>query len=93
MMSIHPFGISGPTCADLDKLAHHLHALVDGIDRGWYSGHVDRGTRHVHRLLTSLNRSIHQMERGVAAYSAPVYHHHDVHYYGHSVSRGHHGHY
>jgi GTP1/Obg family GTP-binding protein len=91
---------------DLDKLAHHLHALVDAVDRGRYCGHVDGDTRHVHSLLSSLNGSIHQMQRVVAAYTAPPVHHHSGHHGYHSSSHavgsiiesiirarlGHHGH-
>ncbi len=61
---------------DLDDLAHHLHDLVDAVDRGRYSGHVDGNTRHVHSLLSSLNGTIHHMERVVAAYAAPPVHRH-----------------
>lgn len=64
---------------NLDKLAHHLHTIVDGVGRGRYSGHFDGDTRHVHGLLRSLNSSIHQMERVVAIYTAPVNHHHGGH--------------
>ncbi|MDA7672843.1 hypothetical protein N8615_00445 [Verrucomicrobiales bacterium] len=70
--------------ADLDELAHHLHEVVDAVERGRYSGHVDGNTRHVHSMLDSLNGTIHRMERVVAAYSAPPS--------GCDVGRGHDGH-
>ncbi len=62
----------------------HLHEVVDAVERGRYSGHVDGNTRHVHSMLDSLNGTIHRMERVVAAYSAPPS--------GCDVGRGHDGH-
>ena len=69
---------------DLDELAHHLHEMIDAVDRGCYGGHVDGNTRHVHSLLDSLNGTIHRMERVVAAYAAPV---RPVRHYDHYESR------
>ncbi len=49
---------------DLDRLAHHMHEVVDNAESSHYHGNRFRSdTRHVHRLLTSLNSSIHSMQR------------------------------
>ena len=48
---------------DLDHLAHHLHAVVDRAEQCRFRGHVHGNTRHVHYLLSSLNSSIHYMQR------------------------------
>lgn len=60
---------------DLDDLAHHLHELVDATERDRY-GHVHGDTRHVHELLTALNRVIHALEDeidDIARSHAPVH--------------------
>jgi hypothetical protein len=49
---------------ELDRLAHHLHDVVDHISHGRH-GHTHGNTRHVHSLQSSLNNSIHSMERVV----------------------------
>lgn len=74
---------------DLDQLAHHLHDLVDAVEHGRYGGHIDGSTHHVHTMLSSLNNSIHQMERVVASYAAPSHH---GHYSSPSYGHGHRGH-
>lgn len=50
---------------DLDRLAHHLHEVVDAAEAGRYGGHVHGDTRHVHCMLGELNRLIHSMTRTV----------------------------
>ena len=52
--------------AELDKLAHHLHAVVDRIDSGC-TGNLN----HVHAKLGNLNNTIHQMERAIIVYAQP----------------------
>ena len=69
---------------DLDDLAHHLHEVVDAVERRRYGGHVDGTTRHVHLMLDSLNGTIHRMERVVEAYAAPV---RPAYHYDHYESR------
>ncbi|MDF1751684.1 MAG: hypothetical protein P1U89_02795 [Verrucomicrobiales bacterium] len=58
---------------ELDRLATHLHEVVDDVDRGRYSGWVDRGLGHVHAKLDMLNDSIRRMIRLVDSYNAPRY--------------------
>ena len=48
---------------DLDHLAHHLHAVVDRAEHCRFRGHAHGNTRQVHYLLSSLNSSIHYMQR------------------------------
>ena len=48
---------------DLDRLTHHMHDVVDRAERCQRRGHVHGNTRHVHYLLSSLNSSIHSMQR------------------------------
>ena len=48
---------------DLDHLAHHLHTVVDRAEHCRFRGRVHGNTRHVHYLLSSLNSSIHYMQR------------------------------
>ena len=48
---------------DLDRLAHHMHDVVDSAESSHWRGHAHGDTRHVHRLLSSLNSSIHSMQR------------------------------
>ena len=50
---------------DLDELAHHIHEIVDDIEDGRYGGHKHGQTAHVHRLLITLNNTIHQMQSEV----------------------------
>ena len=57
---------------DLDKLAHHLHDVVDAVERGRYRGHVDGDICHVHSLLKNLNRNIHSMEKVIEDLRRPV---------------------
>ena len=56
---------------DLDNLAHHLHRVVDAVEDGRYSGHVDGCTKHVHTMLASLTNMIHKMERYVEYLARP----------------------
>ena len=60
---------------DLDRLARHMHAVVDCTERSHWRGHVHGNTRHVHYLLSSLNSSIHSMQR-----MAVELNHRDSHY-------------
>jgi len=48
---------------DLDRLSHHMHEVVDSAESSHSRGHAHGDTRHVHRLLSSLNSSIHSMQR------------------------------
>ena len=50
---------------DLDELVHHVAELVEDIShgRGHGHGHTHGDTHHVERLIASLNRSLHSMER------------------------------
>ena len=48
---------------DLDRLAHHMHGIVDRAERSHWRGHTHGNTRHVHHLLDSLNGNIHSMQR------------------------------
>ena len=66
----------------LDRLAHHMHDVVDAAEDDRYGGHVHGDTRHVHCLLDSLNRSIHSMTRMVERMANPPRCDYD---------RGHHG--
>ncbi len=50
---------------ELDRLAHHMHEVVDAAERGRYGGHAHGDNRHVHSLLDSLNGAIHTMQRSV----------------------------
>ena len=62
---------------DLDELAHHLHEVIDAVDRGCYGGHVDGNTRHVHSLLDSLSGTIHRMEYATSVHDDHHGHAHD----------------
>jgi hypothetical protein len=52
--------------ASLDKLVHHLTEVVEGVECGRYSGHIDGDTRHVKRLIASMNHTLHGMDDLVA---------------------------
>ncbi len=58
--------------AELDELAHHIHEVVDGIQRGRFSGRVNCSLAHVHQKLDALNNTIHQLQRSIEAYAAPA---------------------
>jgi hypothetical protein len=58
--------------AELDKLVHHLHDMIDAIDQGRYRGYVEGGLQHVHAKVRSLNSAIHSMENTLVAYSTPA---------------------
>ncbi|MDF1812507.1 MAG: hypothetical protein P1V20_09835 [Verrucomicrobiales bacterium] len=58
--------------AELDRLAHHLHELVDAIENGRYRGRIDGGLHHVHVKLNSMNAAIHSMQTTLVAYSRPA---------------------
>jgi hypothetical protein len=60
---------------DLDRLAHHMHGIVDRAERSHWRGHAHGNTRHVHHLLNALNGSIHSMQR-----LAEELNHRDSHY-------------
>ncbi len=62
---------------DLDRLAQHLHTVVDRAERCNRRGHVHGNTRHVHYLLSSLNSSIHSMQRMAAELNQRGRHHVD----------------
>lgn len=64
---------------ELDRLAHHLHDVVDAVEKGRYRGYVDGGLAHVHHKMDALNDSIHRMERAVVAYSRPPRHDYHSH--------------
>ena len=46
----------------IDRTAHHLHNLVESSNLRWHRGHTHGNTRHVHRLLRTLNDTIHAMQ-------------------------------
>ena len=58
--------------ADLDKLAHHIHEVVDNVERGRFSGRCNANLAHVHQKLTALNNTIHQLQRAIEVYARPV---------------------
>ena len=57
--------------ADLDELAH-IHEVVDNVERGRFSGRCNANLAHVHQKLSALNNTIHQLQRAIEVYKAPV---------------------
>ena len=72
---------------DLDRLSHHMHEVVDSAENSHWRGHAHGDTRHVHRLLSSLNSSIHSMQR----LSEQLNHHENRHHLDHFDNRSLHG--
>ena len=56
---------------DLDRLAYHLHEVVDACENSG-RGHVHGRTGHVHELLTVLNNTIHRLEETMASIRRPA---------------------
>jgi hypothetical protein len=71
----------------VDKSVHHLTAVIEGVECGRYSGHIDGDTRHVKRLIASLNNTLHAMEEFVNARVHDRGHSGHGHGYGDSRSR------
>jgi hypothetical protein len=72
---------------DLDRLSHHMHEVVDSAESSHWRGHAHGDTRHVHRLLSSLNNSIHSMQR----LSEQLNRHENRHHLNHFDNRSLHG--
>jgi len=67
--------------AEIDKLSHHLHALVDRAEKSG-RGHVHGNTKLTHQLLASVTATIHAMSEQIAVMRRPVRNHNQYSQYG-----------